>query len=158
MNRKKAFLCVQSVLCVLIAAMLIAAAAGICREGLILKEADPASRIYTREKAAAALRPVLPLLVLGLVMTVSGLVMGIRDESGEKPVKDTEPGRDPNLPQTAVSGAGKTRKNGAGKVTVLRAALLLLAAGLIAAGAVNGSARDVFSKAVNICSECIGLG
>ena len=37
--------------------------------------------------------------------------------------------------------------------------ILMIAAGLlIAAGVLNGSARDVFGKAVKICTECIGLG
>ena len=40
----------------------------------------------------------------------------------------------------------------------LRLALLALSAGLIALGALNGGARDVWAKAVKICAECIGLG
>jgi hypothetical protein len=36
--------------------------------------------------------------------------------------------------------------------------LLIAAIALIAAGVFNGSARDVFGKAVKICTECIGLG
>ena len=43
--------------------------------------------------------------------------------------------------------------------TVLICIVLLIAAILlIAAGLFNGSARDVFSKAVRICTECVGLG
>lgn len=37
---------------------------------------------------------------------------------------------------------------------VLYAAALLL----IAAGILNGGMRDVLIKAINICTECIGLG
>ena len=40
----------------------------------------------------------------------------------------------------------------------LWAALLCLAAALIVLGVLNGGARDVVTKAVKICSECIGLG
>ena len=40
----------------------------------------------------------------------------------------------------------------------LRAALYALAALLIAAGILNGGMRDVLVKAINICTECIGLG
>lgn len=36
--------------------------------------------------------------------------------------------------------------------------LLALSAGLILRGILNGSMQDVFVKAVNICTECIGLG
>ena len=44
------------------------------------------------------------------------------------------------------------------RLKILRIALLVLACVLIVAGVFNGSANDVFGKAVNICTECIGLG
>ncbi|MCM1438306.1 MAG: hypothetical protein NC131_03720 [Roseburia sp.] len=40
----------------------------------------------------------------------------------------------------------------------IRIALAVAAVVLIIVGALNGSARTVFIKAINICSECIGLG
>lgn len=40
----------------------------------------------------------------------------------------------------------------------LRVFLFILALALAAAGAANGGMRDVWVKAVNICTECIGLG
>ena len=256
MNRKKALLIAQSILCVILAVMLITAALGIYREGLAQKAADPLSWIYTREKAAAALCPVLPLLALSLVLTAVGLVMGIRDENAEKPVKDTECLRDLTVAHTRAASAemkaerARQKKllyggwaifalcmipillyitNGdhfpdgnlepvflalighvlpwiavglaalmvssvlqeksmqreieaakeqiklektagvqpetesSGKpssvhVQTLRTALLILACVLIVAGVFNGSARDVFGKAVKICTECVGLG
>ena len=36
--------------------------------------------------------------------------------------------------------------------------ILIAAAGLIAAGILNGGLHDVFIKAIYICTECIGLG
>ena len=54
--------------------------------------------------------------------------------------------------------ADKQKKKACGGIRILRAALLILALVLIAAGALNGSARDVFGKAVKICTECVGLG
>ena len=105
MNRKKVFLTAQSILCVILVVMLITAALGIYREGLVQKASDPLSWIYSREKAAASLRPVLPLLALGLLMAAIGLVMGIRDENGEKPMKDTECLRDLTVSRTAVASA-----------------------------------------------------
>ena len=40
----------------------------------------------------------------------------------------------------------------------MRKFLVILALILIAVGVANGGARDVLVKAVNICTECIGLG
>lgn len=40
----------------------------------------------------------------------------------------------------------------------LWAALLVAAVLLILLGVLNGGAQDVLTKAVKICSECIGLG
>ncbi|MBR2797822.1 MAG: thioredoxin [Clostridia bacterium] len=40
----------------------------------------------------------------------------------------------------------------------LQIALVVIAIGLIVAGVFNGSARDVLYKAINICTECVGLG
>ena len=40
----------------------------------------------------------------------------------------------------------------------LRPALYVAAGALILLGALNGGARDVLVKAINICTECIGLG
>ena len=43
-------------------------------------------------------------------------------------------------------------------VGVVRGALLAAAAVLIALGVLNGGMRDTLVKAINICTECIGLG
>ena len=40
----------------------------------------------------------------------------------------------------------------------LQIALVVIAIGLIVVGVFNGSARDVLYKAINICTECVGLG
>ena len=254
--KKKLFLIVQSILCIALVVLLAASAIGIYRSGLVLKASDPLSWIYSREKAAAALAPALPILVVSLVMTAVGLVTGIRDESAYKGVRDTECLRDLTVarvpvPSTAMArerrlqrrllcggwavfalcmvqvlfyiGDGKHFPNGdlepvflaligyvlprvalgmaalmistvlqeksmqreieAAKeqiklekssgvqpeaerkekqtrvnVQTLRVVLLLLAAALIVAGVFNGSARDVFGKAVKLCTECVGLG
>ncbi|MBQ9064736.1 MAG: thioredoxin [Blautia sp.] len=38
------------------------------------------------------------------------------------------------------------------------AIVLIVAVCFIVAGVFNGSAKDVLGKAINICTECVGLG
>lgn len=60
----------------------------------------------------------------------------------------------------AGAGTGfmpKPQKN-AVRYTATQIALCIAAAVLILMGIMNGSALDVLIKAINICSECIGLG
>lgn len=45
-----------------------------------------------------------------------------------------------------------------GRVIVLRAVLYAAAIAFIVLGVLNGGMRDVLIKAINICTECIGLG
>ena len=49
------------------------------------------------------------------------------------------------------------RGSGTG-LTGPRLLLLAVSAALILYGILNGSMQDMFVKAVNICTECIGLG
>ena len=43
-------------------------------------------------------------------------------------------------------------------INITRVALLALSVLLIVVGIFNGGAEDVLQKAINICTECIGLG
>lgn len=55
------------------------------------------------------------------------------------------------------SGASREKRARLAK-TAARAAMFALAVALLALGAANGGMRDVLVKAINICTECIGLG
>ena len=55
------------------------------------------------------------------------------------------------------SGASREKRARLAK-TAARAAMFALAVVLLALGAANGGMRDVLVKAINICTECIGLG
>ena len=140
MDRKKLLLICQSALCVLTAVILSVAAIKICVDGLALKAADPLSQIYTREKAVKALLPAVPFVLLSIALTVTCLVKGIKDDKKIRPEK-------------IAPAPGQSRKT-----NIIRIVVLILALVFIAAGIFNGSATDVFGKAVNICTECIGLG
>ena len=142
MNRKKLFLILQSLLCILLAVLLASAVIFIYREGAALKGEDPLAWIFTREKIGAYLRTIRPLFYITVVFAVIGLILGVKDERGLKPVKGGK------VENPAPPAREKT----------IRTILLVAALCLIAAGVLNGSARDVFAKAVKICSECIGLG
>ena len=141
MDKRKVFLLVQSILCVVLALLLIAGVIAMYVQGSAAKADDPLARIFTRELVAQRLRPIAPLFFAALGVTALGLLLGVKDENGLSPVK---------------GGRVESRAHG-GKT--LRTLLLLLAAlGLLAAGVFNGSAQDVFGKAVKICTECVGLG
>ncbi len=84
MAKNKIFLWIQTALCVLIAILLVSSAVRIFIDGSAYQAAGhPSEWIYTREKAAAALMPILPLFLLSFAMTVYGLVKGIEDEEAD---------------------------------------------------------------------------
>ena len=158
MDKKKTLLYVQAALCILWAALMAAAAVHIYSDGLAYRaQGHPEAWIYTREKAAAAIGRYLPLLLLAAVTNIACVVTGAQDKAQDRPVSDPvladmykkERGQEPG---TAAGSADPK------KLRLARAALFVIAAVFIAAGIMNGSMEDVFIKAVNICSECIGLG
>jgi len=140
MKNVRLFLIIQSILCVLLALVMIAVVIGIYREGAALRADDPLAAIFTREIAAEAFSAIAPLLFAAVGMAAVGLILGVRDENSLKP-----------------AAGGKVENRAPGGKTV-RTVLLVAAVVLIVAGAFNGSARDVFGKAVKICTECVGLG
>lgn len=74
--------------------------------------------------------------------------------------KETKPTPSPASPKARHESA--KNDNGLYKIrdvsSVLRIALYAGAIALIIAGIANGGMRDVLVKAINICTECIGLG
>ena len=256
MSKSKIYLVLQTVLCILLVALLCASAVSIYLEGSERKAANPLEWIYTRDEAAKRFAPIAPLFFASIGLMLAGLILEIRDENQDKPVKDAEISRDllvarvsepsdamkkeqalqkkyllggwaafgvcmipillyitngnhfPDgnlepmfyslltvfLPWTAVGlgclmvtsvlreksmvreteaakeqmktakAAGNQEKSKTVDKTdqkprkILCAVLLVVAVLLIVAGVFNGSADDVHHKAVNICTECVGLG
>ena len=140
MERQKLFLTIQSIVCILVGALLIAAVLVIYCEGAAAHSENPLAWIFSRETSAERLRSIAPLFFAGIGLTAGGLILGVRDEKGLKPVK-----------------SGRVENRAPGGKTV-RTVLLVAALLLIAAGVFNGSAMDVYGKAVKICTECVGLG
>ena len=142
MKNVRLFLIIQSILCILLAVFLIAAVIVIYREGAAVQAEDPLAPIFTREIAAVHLGRIAPLFFAVIGMTAAGLILNVKDENGLKPVK-----------------GGKVENRAPGeKIRTIRIVLLAAAIVLLLAGIFNGSARDVFGKAVKICTECVGLG
>ncbi len=154
MTRRKAFLIVQSLFCALVAGLLAAGALSLYFDGAAKQAAgDLFYAMFTRERAAAWLLPILPLFLCSLGLTAAGLILGIRDENADKPV------RDESLPRAMSRVREKAASRQADRKTlILRTAALLIALILIAAGVLNGGLEDVLAKGIAICTECVGLG
>ena len=137
---RKIYLLAESILAVIIAGWLVASATEIYTDGLACKISDSLEWIYTRERVAEKLAPIMPLFVIFVVLAFVGLITGVHATAKNKITRDF-----------MLSRPRKLNKN-------LQFLLLTAAVGFIVAGVFNGSARDVLYKAVNICTECVGLG
>ncbi len=146
-----AYLILQAAVCALLAGWLCVEAIGVYREGTVRKAEDALAWIYTPEAAAETLGLLSPLFFFAAGLTLGGLMTGAKDERAEKPApfRKTRAG---NAICGTKSEMPLKRANAA------RAVILAVAAALIIAGMINGSALDVLLKAINLCTECVGLG
>lgn len=152
MNRKKAFMLIESLLIALTAGLLAAAAIRMYIQGAAMQASgDLFYYIYTREKVGAVLGKLLPLIAALIAFTVAGWVLGIRDETVDKPAAlkgmDVKQSVKKAVPQ----------KTGRREFT-LRVVILIAAIALIVMGICNGGMEDVLAKGASICTECVGLG
>lgn len=147
MTWKRIFQFVLAALCAALAVLLISSAVGIWLEGSAVRSAgDVLAPVYTREKAAVTLVPLIPLAGVIAVLTAVGIAAGIRDEHASLP-RSLPPLRFP------AKSASPARRG-----AMVRGIVLAVAAALIAAGILNGSMRDVLIKAIHLCTECVGIG
>ena len=107
--------------------------------------------IYSAEIVKARLEPFLlpALLYAALVLLTAAISPAGRKQPGGPSGRR----RSHSMKALAASRSGRRCPEGA-----LRLTLYLLAAALIVSGVLNGGLRDVLVKAINICTECIGLG
>ena len=154
MTRKSLFLIVQAVLCAVIAVLLAAGALSLYLDGAAKQaEGDLFYYMFTRERVGARLQPILPLLFCAFGLTVAGVILGVKDENAEKPVRDEKLLRDlGSIREKAVHQQADP------KARILRAAVLVIALILIVIGILNGGLEDVLAKGAAICTECVGLG
>ncbi len=136
-------------LVVLICAGLIAGGVILYIQGTAAVRIKTAESVFTQEQAAGFLRLFLiPVLVLVVLLIVAAL-SGTKDTQVYSSAKGR--GKAPILqPENIGAHRNLDRKHAW--------LILTLAAGLIAAGMINGGLREVLIKAINICTECIGLG
>ena len=111
--------------------------------GTAAVQAGEAETVFTREQAAQALRLFVIPGLLFIALLIAAAVLGV-------PGSDEKKKASVRLPERVCAYRGMNEKR--------FWLLLLIAAGLIAAGVLNGGLRDVLIKAINICTECIGLG
>ena len=134
----------------LIMLLVVGICAGLIAGGVVLYvrgsaavEARTAEAVFTREQAAAVLRLFrIPALLL-MALLILAAVLGVKNASasGKASIRETE-------------RICACREMSAKRVWLM----LAIAAGLMGAGIMNGGLRDVLIKAINICTECIGLG
>ena len=110
MNNHKAFLIVQSVLCVVLAVLLITAVIGLYQEGRAAKAENPLVWIFSREKVAERFRPIAPLFFAAVGVTAAGLILDIKEENSGKPVKDAELLRDLAVSRVAAPSEAMKRE------------------------------------------------
>ena len=102
MTRTRLFLIVQAVLCVLTVVLLSAGAVGLLREGTALRAEDPLRPIFTKEAVRERLAPGAAVLLVSLGLTAAGLLLSVRDERADRPVRDEELARDLLAARTAA--------------------------------------------------------
>ena len=131
-------------LCVLICAYLIISAVSQYREGLALRAQGALDApLFTRAAAVATLRTAAWPALVAAALAI-GLWLWDRRAGRARPQGDA--------PRTFM-GRKPARLTRAARI-----ALIALSLALILLGIMNGSARDTLIKAINICTECVGLG
>lgn len=99
-------------------------------------------QMYRRADIAERLSRLLPLIIVYVLAVIAGAVLRILAGGRERP--------------RAIKPSGDATPAKARRVA--RIAVFAVAALFIGLGILNGGLWDVLVKAVNICTECIGLG
>ena len=158
MDKRKILLYINSTLYSLWAILTAVSAISIYREGAAYQaQGHPEAWIFTRERAVEAFGAYLPVLALAVAVTVICVIKGYRDEDQDKPVAYPDL---VNIYKTerAAERDVHAEATKAKKLSAVKAAVLIAAVIFVVAGIFNGSMADMLIKAINICTECVGLG
>ena len=158
MDKRKILLYINSALYGLWAILTAGSAVSIYLEGTAYQaQGHPEAWIFTREKAMEAFGTFAPVLALAVAMTLICGIKGICDDSQDKPVADPDLisiyKAERETERDIQAEASKAKRLRAVKIAVLVAAVIFVIAGIF-----NGSMEDMLIKAINICTECVGLG
>ncbi len=109
---------------------------------------------FSREVVAEAFGPISIPVYLCLALIVVGFILHFFMESGEnqKPTKKINRTTEPDEASVAAEQAE------AKKLLVTRGVIGAVAICFFIYGLCTGGVADVLTKAINICTECIGLG
>ena len=132
-----------AVLCIALAVILAAGAIVLYVDGAARRAENPLESIYTAEKAGRVMTAALPVFLALLCVLAACLILDVKPPQGKG---GTGGGK-------ASPASGELKHE-----TWIRIAVFAAAALLIIAGILNGGALDVLVKAINICTECVGLG
>lgn len=108
---------------------------------------------FSRESVAATFSGIALPVYLALAMTIINIIWGFLSPTDEKK-KPIQKKRKPAASSEAEQDIDSPEK----KQRPYRNAILIAAIILIAAGLLNEGTVAVLAKAINICTECIGLG
>lgn len=131
-----------AVCCIALAVILAAGAIVLYVDGAARRAENPLESIYTAEKAGQVMKAALPLFLVLLCALVVSIALGVKPKTGK-----------------ASKNAVRMKPQAEPKhVNMIRTVVIIAAVILIIAGILNGGALDVLVKAINICTECVGLG
>lgn len=132
--------------CVNIAIAVFTVVSGACLIWACLSVYICGNGAYTRAAVAAALQKVtVPVCIWLVLVAVGWLCHLLLPEGGARR-------------SVGKKGAMRKGKYNSRAVLAVRISLVVLGLGLLITGAVTGGMADVLAKAINICTECVGLG
>ena len=171
----------QTVLCILYVVFMCIQVIYIYISGAERRKLFPMSQIFTRENVVNAVLRGLPVLVAAIIVTIIAVVIKSRLNNKEKSFVKNEykncnskqiekrqndtklidqPPKDiKHITDNQNNKNLKTESlNRINRIKIIRLSILIIAIVFIVLGIFNGSAKAVLSKAITICTECIGLG